>query len=310
MIWLIGCNGSTGNVFEKILKKYKMNIVATGDELDITDPQSIDNFEKNMEKEAYLQSVQSFKDKEIRWIINASIANKYNLSSVAESEREDFENYCTKGTLNIARLARRIGAKLIQVSSAGVFDGKNSNPYSESDLRDSEAFASKVLSNCEDIIAKEMNQYYIFRTSLLYGENTAQDFISSINKLNDLLSNEDFFVNPTNIENLAEIIIKFINKSETSKALFGKNSAPSYGVYNFADEGNVLVSEFIAYTKECIRKYKKNMPMDSENQSNPKAKSNNRLNYTINCEKVRKEMKIKGAFWQSTLEKYIKSLNQ
>ena len=128
MIWLIGCKGMLGSEVAKQLDEKKLPWVGTDREVDITDPQALTDFTNKIETAAYFPSDLRRADRKIRWIINCSA---YTNVDKAEEEPELAEKLNATGPLNIARVARSIGAKLIHISTDYVFDGKGSSPYTE-----------------------------------------------------------------------------------------------------------------------------------------------------------------------------------
>ena len=64
----------------------------------------------------------------ITWVVNCAA---YTQVDKAEQEAEKAKRTNEDGARNIARVARKIGAKLIHISSDYVFDGTASQPYTE-----------------------------------------------------------------------------------------------------------------------------------------------------------------------------------
>lgn len=101
MLWLIGCHGMLGSEVARQLAEKNITFIATGHEVDITDVSALDFF------------VQSQNHK-ITCIINCSA---YTAVDTAESDREAAKKINTDGVLHIARIAKKIGAKLIHIST-------------------------------------------------------------------------------------------------------------------------------------------------------------------------------------------------
>ena len=113
MIWLIGCNGMLGQEVARQLNENKFHWVGTDKEVDITNPDALEDFERKNETSSYEISNLSHSDRQIKWIINCSA---YTNVEKAEEDVELAEKINTIGPRNIARLARKIGAKLIHIS--------------------------------------------------------------------------------------------------------------------------------------------------------------------------------------------------
>ena len=115
MIWLIGCKGMLGSEVAKQLDEKKLPWIGTDREVDITDPQALEDFTKKIETAAYFPSELPRENRKINWIINCSA---YTNVDKAEEEPDLAEKLNADGPLNIARTARSIGAKLIHILSA------------------------------------------------------------------------------------------------------------------------------------------------------------------------------------------------
>lgn len=86
------------------------------------------------------------------------------------------------GTYNMATAAREVGAKLVYVSTSGIFDGKKQKPYSEEDIPrpQSQYGHSKYLG---EIAAKELcNDALIVRIAWVFGGGPTKDqkFVAKI----------------------------------------------------------------------------------------------------------------------------------
>lgn len=310
MIWLIGCKGMLGTEVAKQLEENNLPWVGTDKEIDITDPQALENFEKSIETAAYYPSKLKHSDRQIKWIINCSA---YTNVEKAEEDVELAEKLNSTGPLNIARLARKIGAKLIHISTDYVFNGKGTEPYTEDMEIAPLGVYGKTKAAGEDAIKKEMNTYYIIRTAWLYGfdgKNFVYTMTKAMNTHDAVKVVNDQFGTPTYAPDLAGVIIKFISKSDNAKSFFGKDSAPSYGIYHFTDEGN---TNWFDFCQEIYRLGKKHGRITQDCQVNPctteeyGAKVERPAYSVLSKKKIEKELKIKIPEWQISLEKFIKS---
>ena len=130
------------------------------------------------------------------------------------------------GTKNLVKIANTLGCKLIQISTDGIFSGKEES-YKENDDPNPVNYYGTTKRECEDEV-KNSNDYLIFRTNLLYGyvpknllESRSQylkptNFVlwvlSELNKKNPLKIVNDQYSNPTLVDNLARIIVDSITK--------------------------------------------------------------------------------------------------
>ena len=169
MIWLIGCKGMLGTELGKQLTDNNISWVGTDSEVDITDQSALDSFALSHSPSAEMtgsSALNGHVGKKITWIINCSA---YTNVDKAESDQDIAAKLNTEGPLHIARTARRINAKLIHISTDYVYDGKSSVPYTEEMPFSPINAYGKTKADGENAIHKEMTQYYILRTSWLYG---------------------------------------------------------------------------------------------------------------------------------------------
>lgn len=310
MIWLIGCKGMLGSEVGRQLDENKLPWVGTDKEVDITDPQALEAFEKSIETAAYFPSKLEHSDRQIKWIINCSA---YTNVEKAEEDVELAEKLNVTGPLNIARLARKIGAKLIHISTDYVFGGKGTEPYTENMSKNPLGVYGKTKSEGEDAIQKEMNTYYIIRTAWLYGfdgKNFVYTMTKAMNSHEEVKVVNDQFGTPTFAGDLAETIIKFISKSDNAKSFFGKNSAPSYGIYHFTNAGETNWFEFCQEIYKLGKKHgrvSQNCNVLPCTTAEYGAKVERPAYSILSKEKIIKELKIKIPGWQQSLEKFIKN---
>ena len=308
MIWLIGCKGMLGTEVAKQLEEARIPFVGTDKEVDITDPHALEEFEANVERESYLQYKNS--DRHIRWIINCSA---YTNVDKAEEDVELAEKLNTTGPLNIARIARKIGAKLIHISTDYVFNGRGKEPYTEDMEKEPLGVYGKTKALGEEAVQKEMNQYYIIRTAWLYGFD-GKNFVYTMTKLMNSRDSikvvNDQFGTPTFAEDLAGVILKLIKKADGAKEIFGKKSAPAYGIYHFTDAGETNWHDFAAEIYRLGTKFGRinnNCKIEPCTTEEYGAKVERPLYSVLSKEKISKELKIKIPDWKQSLEKFMKS---
>ena len=308
MVWLIGCKGMLGTEVAKQLTEARIPFVGTDKEVDITDPHALEDFEANVERESYLQYDSA--DRHIRWIINCSA---YTNVDKAEEDVELAEKLNALGPLNIARVARKIGAKLIHISTDYVFNGRGNEPYTEDMEKDPLGVYGKTKAEGEEAVQKEMNQYYIIRTAWLYGFD-GKNFVYTMTKLmNDrdtIKVVSDQYGTPTFAEDLAGVILKLIKKSDGAKEIFGKKSAPAFGIYHFTDEGVTNWHDFAAEIYRLGTKFgriKNKCKVDACSTEEYGAKVQRPHYSVLSKAKISKELKIKIPDWKISLERFIKS---
>ncbi len=111
----------------------------------------------------------------------------------------------------IAAVCKEEGAVLLHISTDYVFDGENSDGYKEDDSTSPvNAYGeSKLLG--EKLVAENMDDYYIVRSSWLYGTN-GQNFVDTMLRLAETKSElnvvDDQIGSPTYSKDLCEEVIR------------------------------------------------------------------------------------------------------
>lgn len=285
MIWLIGYKGMLGSMVEKLLISHKYNFIKSDKEIDITN---------------YDVLKQYVNDKEIDWIINCSA---YTAVDQAEDEIELAFKINSIGVLNITKIAKEKKAVIIHISTDYVFDGTKNKPYQENDKTNPVGIYGKSKLAGELNIINNYNNYFIIRTSWLFGEN-GKNFVSSMIQYMNI-KNELNIVNdqkgcPTYTKDLAELILKIVlDKSD------------KYGIYHFSNENITTWYQFTLKIKEIAEKFGlltkpvKINPI-STNKYPTKAK---RPKYSIFLKKkVKTTFNVKIRDWEQALEEYISKI--
>lgn len=237
MIWVIGSQGLLGSAVVSHLAEKKMLVTGSDKEIDCTKYEVLENFINSKETEVYYSSHRNQKDPtegKIDWIINCSSLLSYEDCGMSPEEAEKANE---KAALNVARVSRSHGAKLIHVSSPFAFGNTQS----------------------EEIVTQTMTQYYVIKTSKLFGKKEGSyipSLISKINSSEDVSEINDQYENFTSVNEIASLISLIIDKSKNATSFFGKKSALSYGVYNFTNQGKATPFEFANFVLEEAKKKK------------------------------------------------------
>lgn len=313
MVWLIGDKGMLGSEVSKQLTENKIQWFGSDREVDITNSAELRKFATSHGPAANTTGLSVRKRRipeKITWIINCAA---YTAVDKAESEPELAEALNTEGALNIARVAREIGAKLIHISTDYVFDGKGNVPYTEEDPKNPSGVYGKTKAEGEREIEKEMTLYYILRTAWLYGfdgKNFVYTMTKAMNEKDSVKVVNDQKGTPTCAVDLAEVIVKIIDSSEKAPFLFGKKSALPYGIYHFTNQGETTWFEFCSKIYEYGKKYG-TITSDCViepclTEDYPTAAK--RPAYSVlSKEKIKAGLKIKIPSWEESLEKFIKN---
>lgn len=142
-----------------------------------------------------------------------------------------------KGTENIAQIASKIGATLIYISTDYVFDGETKQPYTVDDKPNPINVYGQTKLKGEEVVKNLCKNFYIIRTSWLYGlngNNFVKTMLSLANEDKRISVVDDQFGCPTWTIDLAHSIIKIINNKD-----FGTYHVCGSGYtswYGFAEE--------------------------------------------------------------------------
>ncbi len=200
----------------EVLKENNSVVAVDLDELDI----------------ANLSDVLAFFEKEKPdAVINCAAFTNVNL---CETEKDLAFRANAQGPRNLAIAAKKIGAKLIHVSTDYVFDGEGSVPYVEWDIPSPKSVygASKYLG--EEYIKQFTDKYFIVRTSWLYGyygNNFVKTIVKIASEKHACRVVSDQRGNPTNAADLAHHLIKLLPTEE-------------YGIYHGTGNGECSWFDF------------------------------------------------------------------
>ena len=170
------------------------------------------------------------------------IVNTAAMHNVENCEKEPLKAHEVNamGPLNLAIVARQIGAVLIHVSTDYVFDGSKKEPYLEADpTMPLNVYGNTKLAG-EAFIRANADRYFIMRTSALYGRNPCRgkggrNFVELMLKLagerDELRVVNDEVVSPTATSELARQIVAL-------------SRTDNFGLYHATAEGSCTWYEF------------------------------------------------------------------
>lgn len=153
---------------------------------------------------------------------------------------------CVNGTGpgNLARVAQNIGATLVHISTDYVFSGDKTEPYIEGDATGPQsAYGRTKLAGEQAIIASGLENFFIVRTSWLYGPG-GNNFVETIIRLaterEELRIVADQFGTPTYTGDLANAIFALLSAADKSP----DTCRNLYGIYHFSNDDQCSWYEF------------------------------------------------------------------
>lgn len=319
MIWLIGDKGMLAGEIASLLTANKIDFFGSDMEIDIGNIDMLKTFAASHDRNACLTGATACKGKvteKISWVINCGAYTDAQKAETSQDEEIICNRTNSTGALNVARLTRQIGAKLIHISTSAVFDGKNPEPYDEEAVKNplSKYGASKAQGDF--LVEKEITRYYIIRLPLLYANKNSSfltKMIKAMNSKSEIKVPQDVICAPTYAQDVAKLILKIIETSDKAHSLFGKKSAIPYGVYNYSASGSVSLSDFAQKVYKLGRQHGiiKN---ECSVLSSPQLLLENNVKFPagglLNTEKISSAVKIKIPHWEESLEKFIKHYSQ
>ncbi|MCQ2592665.1 MAG: dTDP-4-dehydrorhamnose reductase [Treponema sp.] len=287
MIWIIGYKGMLGTEICRQLEERNLQYVRTDVDVDITDIAALEEFARCWS---------------VTWIVNCAA---YTAVDKAESDAELAKKLNEDGPANIAKVANKIGARFIHISTDYVFDGSGDSPRTE-DMPvapigvygvTKAAGEKAVMENCKD--------YYILRTAWLYGwagKNFVYTMIKAMNTHNAVKVVNDQKGTPTFAGDLAKIVLDIIKKVTVP-----------FGIYHVTDLGEITWWDFTneikrqgiesGWINETGKKCVVN-PCTTDEYPTP-AK---RPAYSVLCkDKIQKTLGIKLPDWKESLEVFLES---
>lgn len=214
-VFLTGKTGGLGKELMKILKD-KYNLIAPlREEFDLEKIDIIYDYLKEINPDIII------------------LSGAYTDVDRAEEEKEKVFKVNFLSVKEFVKYAYEKNKKIVFVSTDYVFDGKK-EIYSEKDLPNPLNFYGKTKYLAEKEIISNLKEYFIIRTSWLYGEsknNFVYKFIEKCKKEKILRVVNDRYGSPTYAKDLAEAIEKLIDSS-------------NYGIYHIVNTGRVSRYDF------------------------------------------------------------------
>ncbi|MEG0086892.1 dTDP-4-dehydrorhamnose reductase [Niameybacter sp.] len=218
-VWISGANGRLGSAMNALLNKREYEILNTDvEEVDITNAEDVMTY-GTMNRPGIIINCAGYTDLE-----------------GCESNPEKAYQVNALGARNISIVARKIGAKLIHISTDDVFDGEGHVPYGEFDRPTPKSVYGKSKLAGEQFVRDFAEKYMIIRSSWVYGEgeNFVQDLLDAAKIKDTLRIANDQYASPTSSIELAKLVMHLMEISEYG--LYHGTCSGSCSRYEFAKE--------------------------------------------------------------------------
>ena len=218
-IWITGANGQIGTAINEVLDPLEAEIFNTDkEELDITDTEEVLNFGEMNRPDV---------------IINCAGIVDLNL---CEKEPELAYRVNALGARNLSLVARKVGSKMVQLSTDDVFDGLSKTPYSEFDDTNPKTVYGRSKRAGENYVKDFTHKHFVVRSNWVYGRgnNFVNKVLEAAKNQTPLALASDQFGSPTSAKDLARMNLYLISTNE-----YGTYHVTCSGIcnrYEFAQE--------------------------------------------------------------------------
>ena len=191
----------------------------------------------------------------------------------AESQPEVCAAVNGMGTLNVARAALSVGAKMVYISTDYVFSGAGDRPWEEDDPYGPLNVYGMSKVQGEDAVRSLMTRFFILRTSWVFGKN-GNNFVRTMLRLGrekkELRVVSDQVGSPTYTRDLARVICDFL---PTEK----------YGIYHVRNEGFLSWYDFACMIMDKAGLRCHVIPVPTSEYPTPARRP---LNSRLSCERL------------------------
>ncbi|SFC30868.1 dTDP-4-dehydrorhamnose reductase [Bacillus sp. 491mf] len=177
-------------------------------------------------------------------------------TKVDQAEEEQDLAYVTNaiGTRNVTVMAQNLGAKLIYISTDYVFSGSRIEGYHELHIPEPVNVYGLSKYAGEEFVKSFHDQYFIIRTSWLYGKN-GNNFVKTMLRISEEKEHiaivSDQIGSPTYVKDLVHVIKKLMNTS-------------LYGIYHVSNSGSCSWYEFAKQIFSYANKKVNVVPISTE----------------------------------------------
>lgn len=235
-----------------------------------------------------------FEKNHIQYVINCAA-----YTAVDKAEQDTESAFLINGDAvgNLAAVCKMYGTTFIHISTDYVYDGQHHQPLKETDaVSPINVYGWSKLKG-EELALKQNPQSLIIRTSWVYssfGNNFVKTMLRLFKDKPTINVINDQYGCPTYAADLATVILKFVQKSESG--------TPFSGIYNYCNEGITTWYDFA----NAIREMKNSNCILNPVSSGSYKTLASRPSYSVlDTHKIKNELCISIPFWKGSLEKCI-----
>ena len=277
-VFVTGVKGQLGyDVMRELEKRGLEGVGVDIEEMDITDAESVDKVITEAAPDAVIHCA----------------------AYTAVDAAEDHEELCRKvnadGPRNIAKTCKKLGIKMIQISTDYVFDGQGERPWEPEDACDPKTVYGLTKREGELAVMENLEKYFIVRIAWAFGVN-GKNFVKTMLRLaethDSLTVVDDQFGSPTYTYDLARLLVDMI---QTEK----------YGIYHATNEGFISWYDF---AKAIFEKAGKNVTVKPVSTAEYGAKAFRPANSRMSKEKLTQMGFERLPAWEDALDRYLKEI--
>lgn len=203
------------------------------------------------------------------------------------------------GSKYIAEACKEVGAKMIQISTDYVFDGKGEKPFEVDDPKNGLSVYGKTKSQGEDFVVSILDRFFIIRISWVFGVN-GNNFIKTMLKQSETRRELnivcDQIGSPTYTRDLAKLMCDMM---VTDK----------YGIYHATNEG---FTDWATFAETIFKVAKKDVTVHRVTTKEYKAMNPNQADRPLNSRMSKTSLNKEGFArlpdWENALKRYLKEL--
>ena len=281
-VLVTGVKGQLGyDVMKELAKRGIEGVGVDIDEMDITDPESVDKVITQANPDAVIHCA------------------AYTAVDAAEDNLEVCRKVNVDGPLNIAKVCKKLDIKMIQISTDYVFNGEGQRPWEPDDPTGPASVYGLTKRDGEDAVIGTLDKYFIVRIAWVFGIN-GKNFVKTmlnLSKTHDQLTVvNDQFGSPTYTYDLARLLVDMV---QTEK----------YGIYHATNEGFISWYDFaVAIFKAAGITNMTVKPVSTDEYGISKAKRP--FNSRMSKDKLDAEGFKRLPAWEDALDRYIIELKE
>ena len=287
-ILILGKKGKVGSELYKMAKKLHHKVIAVDrKELDICNHKKVKTYISNLNPDL---------------VINATA---YTDVDKAESDEKYAFAVNSLAVNNLAKVCEEISSILIHISTDYIFSGDKDGAYKESDLGEPRTVYGLSKLDGEKAVIKYCTNYFIIRTSWVFGQN-GKDFVKTISNL--LKKQEPINIvcdqkgAPTSASGISKIIIKLIK--------FVEEGNENWGIYHYSGYPYVSWYEYALTIKEELTKiklYNGDVEINAVKSKEFEMPAKRPFNSMLDCKKINKVFGIEPENWRESLSQLFKN---